>query len=80
MINYKLNFRDHIIIVNFSFCLVRLLDAVACDGRHGREMVLHMVFEYMDQDLDSFIRRRRPFGLETELMKVYIIIMNMFIY
>ena len=57
----------------------RLLDVVPSDGRCAHEMVLHMVFEYMEQDLDSFIRHRSPCGIEIQLLKVLLLLLLMFL-
>ena len=48
----------------------RLLDAVPTDGRHAHEMIIHMVFEYMEHDLDSYIRNSQPTGMQNETIKV----------
>ena len=46
----------------------RLLDVQCSDGRFEHELVIYMVFEYMEQDLDHFIHQAR---LDSKLAKVY---------
>ena len=40
------------------------------EGRYAHEMILYLVFEHMEQDLDSFIRRHSPKGLPERVVKV----------
>ena len=52
------------------FCaLCRLLDVHCSKGRYEHELIVYMVFEYMEQDLDKFIRQSR---LDHKLTKVNI--------
>ena len=48
----------------------RLLDAVSSQGRYDTELIVHLVFEYVDQDLDSCIRHSLPRGLDEQTIKV----------
>jgi hypothetical protein len=45
----------------------RLLDVHCSRGRYEHELIVYMVFEYMEQDLDKFIRQSR---LDRKLTKV----------
>ena len=50
------------------FC--RLLDAVSFQGKYKTELIVYLVFEYIDQDLDSCIRHSLPRGLDVQTIKV----------
>ena len=48
----------------------RLLDVQSSEGRFENELIFYMVFEYMEQDLDHFIRQYPAPGMEENLVKV----------
>lgn len=50
-----------------AYVTYRLLDVQCSDGRYEHELIVYMVFEYMDQDLDQFIHQSR---LDNKLTKV----------
>ena len=54
-------------VAKYYFLMFRLLDVQCSDGRFEHELVVYMVFEYMDQDLDQFIHQSR---LDSRLTKV----------
>ena len=43
---------------------------MSSQGRYDTELIVHLVFEYMDQGLDSCIRHSLPRGLDEETIKV----------
>lgn len=59
------------VFIEVLFCLcIRLLDVQSSEGRLESEHIFYMVFEYMEQDLDHFIKQCPPPGLEDSLVKV----------
>ena len=48
----------------------RLLDVISFEGRFENESIFYMVFEYMDKDLDHFIRQCPSPGMEESVIKV----------
>lgn len=48
----------------------RLLDVISFEGRFENESIFYMVFEYMDKDLDHFIRQSSAPGMEEGVIKV----------
>ena len=50
------------------YSLSRLLDVHCSKGRYEHELIVDMVFEYMEQDLDKFIRQSQ---LDNRLTKVF---------
>ena len=53
-----------------SLSLCRLLDVHSSEGRYEGELIFYMVFEYMEQDLDHFIRQYPAPGMEESIVKV----------
>ena len=63
----------HIMCVCLDVVLIgccRLLDVQSTEGRFETELIFYMVFEYMEQDLDHFIRQCPTPGLEEGVVKV----------
>lgn len=48
----------------------RLLDVQSTEGRFETELIFYMVFEYMEQDLDHFIKQCPAPGLGEGVVKV----------
>ena len=51
-------------------CVCRLLDVQSSEGRFENEHIFYMVFEYMEQDLDRFIKKCPAPGMEEGVVKV----------
>lgn len=43
------------------------------EGRYAHEMLLYLVFEHMEQDLDSYIRRHSSVGISGRVVKVSLV-------